>query len=114
VNHGIKVVVFPVKDLAQAKALYGTLLGVEPYADYPQYVGFRIADEEIGLDPHGHRKGMTGAVNYWHVDDIDGSLQSLLAAGAQTQDEVHDVGGGRLIATVKDADGNVIGLLQEP
>jgi predicted enzyme related to lactoylglutathione lyase len=112
-NHGINVVVFPVKDLDQAKAFYGTLLGVEPYADQPYYVGFRIADEEVGLDPNGHGKGMTGPVTYWHVDDINGSLQSLLAAGAQTQDTVREVG-GRLIATVKDADGNVVGLLQEP
>jgi hypothetical protein len=27
---------------------------------------------------------------------------------------VNDVGGGRLIATVRDADGNPIGLLQDP
>jgi predicted enzyme related to lactoylglutathione lyase len=56
---------------------------------------------------------MTGPVTYWHVDDINESLQSLLDAGAQTQDTVREVG-GRLIATVKDADGNVVGLLQEP
>jgi predicted enzyme related to lactoylglutathione lyase len=113
-NHGIKTVIFPVKDLAQAKALYGTLLGVEPYADQPYYVGFRIADEEVGLDPNGHSKGMTGPVNYWHVDDIKADLQTLLDAGAQTHDAVRDVGSGRLIATIKDAAGNVIGLLQEP
>jgi predicted enzyme related to lactoylglutathione lyase len=36
----------------------------------------------------------------------------LVDAGAETQQEVTDVGGGKLVATVKDADGNVIGLLQ--
>jgi predicted enzyme related to lactoylglutathione lyase len=35
-------------------------------------------------------------------------------AGAQAQQEVKDVGGGKLIASVKDADGNVIGLIQSP
>jgi hypothetical protein len=29
-------------------------------------------------------------------------------------EDVKDVGGGRLIASVKDADGNLIGLLQDP
>jgi predicted enzyme related to lactoylglutathione lyase len=30
------------------------------------------------------------------------------------QQDVRDVGGGRLIATAQDPDGNVIGLLQDP
>jgi predicted enzyme related to lactoylglutathione lyase len=37
-----------------------------------------------------------------------------VAAGAQLQQEIKDVGGGRLIATVNDTDGNIIGLLQDP
>ncbi len=54
---------------------------------------------------------MAGPVGYWHVDDIEQGLKALLGAGADVQQEVKDVGGGKLIATVKDADGNVIGLL---
>ena len=113
-NQGIRVVIYPVKDIAQAKALYRKLLGVEPYMDEAYYVGFRMGDQEIGLDPNGHSKGMTGPVGYFHMSDIKQSLQLLLDAGAQTQQEVQDVGGGKLIASVKDADGNVIGLLQSP
>jgi predicted enzyme related to lactoylglutathione lyase len=48
------------------------------------------------------------------VPDIQKSLQTLLDAGAQTQQDVKDVGGGKLIALVKDADGNIIGLTQSP
>jgi predicted enzyme related to lactoylglutathione lyase len=113
-DQGFGVVIYPVSDLAQAKTLYRTLLGVEPYTDEAYYVGFRVGDQEIGLDPHGHRKGMTGPVGYWHVNDIQTSLQLLLAAGAQAQQAVQDVGGGKLIASVKDADGNITGLLQSP
>ncbi len=106
---GIKTIIYPVKDLAKAKALYGALLGVPPTSDAPYYVGFTVAGQEIGLDPHGHTEGMTA---YWHVDDIEGSMQALLDAGAETLQAVRDVGGGRLIASVKDPDGNIIGLLQ--
>ena len=53
-------------------------------------------------------------VSYYHVNDIKKSLQLLLDAGAQAQQEVQDVGGGKLIATVKDANSNVIGLIQFP
>jgi predicted enzyme related to lactoylglutathione lyase len=108
---GIKTVIYPVKDLAQATALYRTLLGMEPYAASPYYVGFRVGEQEIGLDPNGLRRG-TGPLAYHHVDDIKASLQQLLDAGAAPLQDVTDVGGGRLIAIVKDADTNMIGLLQ--
>lgn len=113
-NQGMRLFIYPVKDIAQAKTLFGRLLGIEPYVDQAYYVGFRVGDQEIGLDPHGHNKGMTGPVGYWEVDDIKESLQLLLDAGAQVQQKVRDVGGGKLIAWVKDADSNIIGLMQLP
>jgi len=111
---GIRTFVYPVKDIAQAKTLYSKLLGVEPYMDEAYYVGFKIGDQDIGLDPNGHKQGMTGLVGYYHVDDIKKNLQNLLDAGAQIQQEVKDVGGGKLIATVRDASDNIIGLIQLP
>ncbi len=110
-NQGMKTVIYPVKDIAKAKALYSKLLGVDPLMDEPYYVGYKVGDQDVGLDPNGHNHGMTG---YWHVDDIKKSLQSLLDAGAKTLQEVTDVGGGKLIASVKDPDGNIIGLTQSP
>jgi predicted enzyme related to lactoylglutathione lyase len=105
---------YPVGDLAAARKLYGELLGVEPYMDESYYVGFNVDGQDVGLDPNGQRKGMSGPVGYWHVDDIEKSLQSLLDAGARPDQAVRDVGGGKLIASVTDPDGNVIGLLQAP
>jgi predicted enzyme related to lactoylglutathione lyase len=107
-NQGIRII-YPVTDLARAKAMFHKLLGVEPYVDSPYYVGFKVEDQEIGLDPNGHKAGMTA---YYHVDNIKQSLQSLLDAGAQILQEIKDIGGGGLIASVRDADGNIIGLLQ--
>lgn len=109
-NQGVRTIVYPVRDIARAKSLFRDLLGVEPYADAPYYVGFKVGDQDIGLDPHGHKEGMTV---YYHVDDIRKSLQGLVETGAQVQQDVKDVGGGRLIAIAKDADGNLIGLLQD-
>jgi predicted enzyme related to lactoylglutathione lyase len=114
VTSGLRTVIFPVRDLAQAKTLYGTFLGVAPSMDEAYYVQFDVAGQEVGLDPHGHGKGMTGPVGYWYVDDILESVRQLLQAGAQEQQGVSDLGGGKLIASVKDADGNVIGLIQAP
>jgi predicted enzyme related to lactoylglutathione lyase len=108
----LMTIIYPVKDLEKAKTLYATLLGVEPIMDAPYYVGFRVEDKDVGLDPHGHSQGMTGPVAYWNVDDINKSLEALLDAGAEMTQAVKDVGGGKLVATVKDADGNPIGLIQ--
>jgi predicted enzyme related to lactoylglutathione lyase len=113
-NTGIRTVIYPVRDIVQAKALYSQLLEVAPFMDEAYYVGFHVGDQEIGLDPNGHNQGMTGPVGYHHVSDIRKSLQLLLDAGAQAQQAVKDVGGGKLTATVKDADGNMIGLIQLP
>src|SRR2546428_2906552 len=111
---GIRLFVYPVKDLARAKAFYTKLLGIEPYAAGAYYVGFRVGDQEVGLDPNGHKQGMTGPIGYVYVKDIKKSRQLLLDAGAHAHQEIKDVGGGRLIATVIDADGNIIGLVQSP
>lgn len=107
----INLIVYPVKDLAKTKKIYTTWLGIEPYIDQPYYVGFRIGDQEIGLDPNAKTSGPIG---YVRVDDIQKSLQSLLDSGVQKQQEVKDIGGGKLIAIVQDTNGNVIGLVQEP
>jgi predicted enzyme related to lactoylglutathione lyase len=110
----LKTVIYPVKDLAAAKTLFTTLLGREPSMDEVYYVQFNAAHQEVGLDPNGHSKGMTGPVCYWHVEDIKDCLAHLLADGATEQQAVSDVGGGKMLASVTDADGNVIGLIQEP
>ncbi|MHC3472786.1 VOC family protein [Streptomyces sp. 7R007] len=111
---GVQTIIYPVKDVDRAKALFRALLDVEPYADEPYYVGFKAAGQDVGLDPNGHAKGMTGPVPYWHVTDIQGRLAALREAGAEVLQDVQDVGGGRQIAFVKDTDGNLVGLLQDP
>ncbi len=113
-NPSVRTIIVPVKDISKAKALYSKLLGTSPYADAPYYVGFRVDGQEIGLDPNGHKNGTTMPVDYYHVDDIQQSLQELVQAGAQVHQDVRDVGNGRLIAIARDADGNLIGLLQDP
>jgi predicted enzyme related to lactoylglutathione lyase len=111
-TEGIKTVLHPVSDLAAAKAVYVALLGVEPVADAPYYVGFEANGQHIGLVPGGG--GMTSPVAYWHVSDIEAKLAEVTAAGGTLKDPARDVGGGRLVATFTDPDGNVLGLLQDP
>jgi predicted enzyme related to lactoylglutathione lyase len=112
-TEGIKTVLHPVSDLAAAKPVYAALLGIEPAADSEYYVGFDAAGQHIGLVPGGGPQGMKSPVAYWHVADIEAKIAEVVAAGAVVNEAAHDVGGGRLVATVTDPDGNVLGLLQD-
>jgi predicted enzyme related to lactoylglutathione lyase len=107
---GLKTILHPVTDVGAAKAFYTTMLGAEPTADSDYYVGFDVGGVHLGLVPGG---GEGGPVAYWAVPDLDGKVDELVAAGATAGDAPREVGGGRRVATVVDADGNTIGLLQD-
>ena len=104
----IQLIVFPVKDLDKAKKFYSTFLGTEPYVDGAWYVGYKVGDIEVGLDPNG-----TAVVSYTDSDDIEASIKTLTAASAEVVMNPKDVGGGLLVAQVKDIDGNVVGFRQQ-
>jgi predicted enzyme related to lactoylglutathione lyase len=90
------------------------LLGVPPQVADSFYVGFEAEGQHIGLVPGGGPQGTASPVAYWHVSDIEAKLAEVTAAGAAVKEPARDVGGGRLVATVTDPDGNVLGLLQDP
>lgn len=105
----VKLLVYPVKDVEKAKAFFVKFLGVEPYVADSYYVGFRVGDLEVGLDPNA----TVGPIAYVDVEDIRSSIQALIQAGGVVVKDIMEVGGGLLIAQVKDVDGNVVGFRQE-
>jgi predicted enzyme related to lactoylglutathione lyase len=112
-TEGIKTVLHPTSDLEKAKAVYTALLGQRPQTDEPYYVGFDVAGQHIGLVPGGGPQHLTSPVAYWHVPDIEAKLAEVTAAGATVKDPASHVSGGRLVATITDPDGNVLGLIQD-
>ena len=112
-TEGIKTVLHPVSDLGKAKPVYAALLGVEPQTDGDFDVGFEAQGQHIRLAPGGGPQHMTSPVAYWHVRDIEAKLAEVTGAGATVNEPAHDVGGGRLVATVTDPDANVLGLIQD-
>jgi len=112
-TQGVKTILHPVTDLAKAKAVYTALLGMEPQADSPYYVGFEAEGQQIGLVPNAEQQHMTSPVAYWHVADIKAKLAEVTAAGGTLKESPRDVGSGRLVATFTDTDGNELGLIQD-
>lgn len=110
----ICLLVYPVKDTQVVKALYTKLLGVEPYTDEAHYVGFNVGDLEVGLDANSHQQGITTPIAYIEVTELDSSLRMLLENGGTVHTQIQDVGEGYLAATVKDINGNILGLMQAP
>lgn len=104
-------IVSPVRDLDAAKAVFAALLGTEPDTDQRYYVGFKVGGVEIGLNPQGHQQGLTAPVPYFRVADLDAPLAEVQAAGATLASAPQNIGGGTRVATVRDADGNTLGLI---
>lgn len=106
----LTLLVYPVNDAEKAKAFYSKFLRIDPYTDSPYYVGYKLGNLEIGLDPNAE----IGPIGYTDVADIQASLAEMTAVGAKLVQEVRDVGNGLLTAQVRDAGGNVVGLRQQP
>ncbi len=105
----VKIIVYPVGDVKKARVFFGKFLGVEPYVASPHYVGYKVGNLEVGLDPNSK----VGPIEYVDVEDIKSSVEAMKEAGGVIVKDVVEVGGGLLIAQVKDADGNVVGFRQE-
>ena len=105
-----------VTDVDKAKAWYIKVLGVSPYFDERYYVGFNIGGYELGLHPTEKKNDSSpNSVSvYWGVDDVQATYDMLLAAGATPHEKPNDVGGGIMIAAVKDPWGNALGIIYNP
>jgi hypothetical protein len=72
----ISTVIYPVKDLAKARTLYGALLGVAPAQDESYYVGFRRRRRQAdrlgqGRRRQRHRPRPDPLITGRHRDDDD-------------------------------------------
>lgn len=110
---GLRTVIYPVTNLPEATAWYARVLGKAPYFDQPFYVGFEVGGFELGLVPDG-QPGSAGATAYWGTEDVDEEVARLIALGAGVESPVTDVGEGIRVAAMRDPDGNLFGIIQNP
>ncbi|OCA77156.1 glyoxalase [Chryseobacterium artocarpi] len=118
---GLSTVSFYAADIEAAKQWYTDFLKIEPYFATDGYIEFRIGDyqHELGIidskyAPKGAFHPASGAIIYWHVDDLQGTLDSLLSAGAKVHEPVIDRSAGKgeyVTASVVDPFGNILGIM---
>ena len=113
---GLRTTIYKVSDIDAAKKWYAKIFGVDPYFDEPFYVGFNIAGYELGLQPEEKTNAAKegGVISYWGVEDVDKVFRLFLANGATSFEEPTEVGGGIIVATVKDPWNNLVGIIYNP
>lgn len=112
---GLRTCIYKVSDIAAAKAWYAQVFQTEPYFDEPFYVGFEIAGYELGLHPETTPLDKGESVfTYWGVNDVAAEYKRMLELGATPCEEPTEVGGGIIVAAVKDPWNNVVGIIFNP
>ena len=118
---GLATISFYAADHQAAIKWYSELLGMEPYFNVPGYSEFRVGDyqHELGIidsayAPHDITKGPAGAIAYWHVDQLQGTLDKLISLGAKPYQPITDHSGGKgsfVTTSVVDPFGNILGIM---
>jgi predicted enzyme related to lactoylglutathione lyase len=116
---GLTTVSYFAADLGAAKSWYTELLGVEPYFEVPGgYAEFRIGDHqhELGLIQgdyarHDVTAAPSGEIVYWHVDDLDATIERLGSMGATEYEPKIERGPGFVTASMTDPFGNIVGVM---
>jgi predicted enzyme related to lactoylglutathione lyase len=124
---GLATISFYADDVTEAARWYTEFLGLEPYysvpgpAGTPAYIEFRIGDHqhELGIidrrfAPAGATGGPGGAVAFWHVDDLEGTVARLLELGATEYEPITNRSEEFVTASVVDPFGNVLGVMTNP
>jgi predicted enzyme related to lactoylglutathione lyase len=125
---GLSTISFWADDVPAAVAWYTEFLGIEAYFTRPgpdgrlAYAEFRIGDyqAELGIidrayAPRRAAPGPGGAIVYWHVDDVNATVERLLSMGAKEYEPITSRGtAGFVTASVVDPFGNVLGVMSNP
>ena len=113
---GLRTAIYRVNDLSKAIEWYSKILGITQYFNETFYVGLNVGGDDLGLQPEegpGIPRG-ENVETYWGVDDVQAVFDHLLASGATAHMQPSDVGGGIVVATVKDPWSNVFGIIKNP
>lgn len=112
---GLRTCIYRVSDIKKATAWYSKVFETEPYFNEPFYVGFNIGGYELGLQPEESSEPKGASVlTYWGVDNVQQIYSTLLSHGASEFEKPMEVGGGIVVAAVKDPWGNIVGIIYNP
>ena len=109
---GLATVIFPTDDLQVSKTWWVEALGKEPYFDEPFYVGFDLHGYELGINPAAAVGN--GPVAYLRTDNIVRAFSDFIDNGCSIVGGISDVGEGIHVGELRNPDGFVFGVIQNP
>jgi predicted enzyme related to lactoylglutathione lyase len=123
---GLTTISYWATNVTAAKEWYTEFLGIEPYFNVPNddgslgYTEFRVGDyqHELGIIDSRFApfdaSTPAGVIAFWHVSDVDATLEKLLGLGAKMLEAPKDRGQGFITASVIDPFGNILGVMYNP
>lgn len=118
---GLATISFYASKHEDAVKWYSDFLGIPPYFNVAGYSEFRIGDyqHELGIidskyAPEDYSSLPSGAVAFWHVDDLQLTLDRLISMGAKEYQPITDRTDGFKTAAVVDPFGNILGIMYNP
>lgn len=110
---GLQTIVYHVPNLEEAKLWYSEIFDIRPYFDESFYVGFNIGGFELGLDPSSAEySNGNNSIAYWKIEEIDKAFKHFKSKNVIIHQEIHAVGEGIRLGSIRDPFGNVIGLIE--
>lgn len=102
----------PTDDIVRAQEFYREVLGYE-YEPWGDDMGMLMQPEGEGVNGDLHLRGASPHPTVvFTVDDLEATVQSVLANGGSTVNEIQAMGDDARWVYVKDSESNVIGLYE--
>jgi predicted enzyme related to lactoylglutathione lyase len=109
VHHAFDYIEINVSDMAASRAFYERAFGWE-FLDYgPDYSGIKGPDGDVGGLNGEREPGPGGPLVLLYSDDLDATVESVVAAGGVVVEQPYDFPGGRRFIFA-DPSGNRLGV----
>jgi predicted enzyme related to lactoylglutathione lyase len=108
-------VVFFVKELRKTAAWYGKVLGLQPYRDDKDFIGFHLGNVDLCFHRSDEKSGKSNGsqVAYWHVENLNDVTKVFIEHGATIGRKPIQIAEGGIVTQIKDPFGNILGLMGE-
>ena len=98
--------------MTELAAWYREVLELGEWEQYPGHLGQRVGTVWFGLDEVGVATPGSRTVAWFRVDDLQATFERATATGAEVISPPTQKAFGYELASVKDPDGNPVGLAQ--
>ena len=115
---GVAGVILWTDDVERLAAFYTDVLGLTPHSTRPGFVAYEFGNVRLSIGRHdrvsGEARDPYRVMVNLAVGDIHGVYSRLRGKGVLFLRPPEQEGWGGWVATFKDADGNILQLLQQP